>query len=93
MTEVANKRRAEPAAEQKPATEGEPDADQQLAMEADKYLEQYPDVLMAVGKNADGSAIEMSARTYLDSVREEAAYAREDIKLLHVAAGCLMGRT
>lgn len=64
-----------------------------LSDEADRIVAERPDQLITVGANPDGSPIHMTAREYLDQERAVAAQAREDIKLLEVAAGCLMGRT
>lgn len=74
-------------------TEGGNETDRLLAQEADRFVAEKPDQMIDVGTDAAGNPIQMTAKQYLEEARAVAAQAREDIKLLEVAAGCLLGRS
>lgn len=61
-----------------------------LAQEADRFVADNPTLTLEF-EMPDGSTQKMTAAEYLADVRESAAMAREDIKLIHEAAQCLLG--
>lgn len=63
-----------------------------LAIEAERFVAENPDLLLRVGQNADGTPILQTAKQYLDEARQAAADAREDVRLFEIAAQCLFGR-
>lgn len=62
-----------------------------VAATAERFVVDNPDLQIAVGQNADGTAQTVSARDYLDGARAATARAREDASLFRVAAECLLG--
>lgn len=81
-----------PPPESKGAEPARPEADP-LAMAADQFADSQPELKLTVGRDADGEPQTMTARQYLDNVRENAAQAREDAQLFEIAAQCLLGRS
>jgi hypothetical protein len=63
-----------------------------LQAAAERFVEANPERLIVVGTDADGNPVTKSLRQYLDDALEEAAQAREDVRLLEAAASCLYGR-
>jgi hypothetical protein len=76
-----------------PSDSGEPAASAAniVAMEAERFVADRPDVEMTVGQEADGTPIRKSAKQFLEDARADTAKAAEDSKLFDVAAACMMG--
>jgi hypothetical protein len=61
-----------------------------LAQEADRFVLERPDLMLEFDM-PDGTTQKMTAAEYLTDVRESAAMARDDVKLIYEAAQCLLG--
>jgi hypothetical protein len=61
-----------------------------LAQEADRFVLDNHDLTLEF-EMPDGSTQKITAAQYLADVRESAAMARDDVKLIHEAAQCLLG--
>ena len=64
-----------------------------LQLEAERFVDENPEVMLRVGENADGTPILKTTREYLDEAHAAAEVAREDIGLFEAAARCLLGRS
>ena len=73
------------------AAEGEPAAPDPLATAATRFAAENPDLPIVVGKNADGSDITTTPRQMLDEADAAMRQAQEDVRLIEIAAGCLLG--
>lgn len=80
-----------PTGEARAGISGEGGEMDPVAATAERFVVDNPDLQIAVGQNADGTAQTVSARDYLDGARAATARAREDASLFRVAAECLLG--
>lgn len=62
-----------------------------LTLEAQRFVDENPDVKMSVGRDANGEPVTKTAREYLDETRAETSRLRKDASLFEIAAACLMG--
>jgi hypothetical protein len=62
-----------------------------LAAEAARFAAETPDLPIAIGKNADGSDIVTTPAKLLEDADNAMKRAQDDVKLLDVAAACLLG--
>ena len=62
-----------------------------LAAAAQRFAADNPDLLINLGKHADGSDVVSTAREYLEAADDIVRQANDDARLFDVAAGCLLG--
>jgi hypothetical protein len=70
------------------ALQGEGDP---IGAEARRILAEEPDLMIEIGKNADGEAENMTARDYLDEAQRDYDQAVKDAELYRVAGDCMLG--
>ena len=81
----------EPAAGDRAGNRPAPEKADPLALEANRFADENPDLPISVGRDADGNPITKTVRDYLDETRAEANAARQDISLFEIAASCILG--
>ncbi len=62
-----------------------------VAREAERFVSENPDVVITLGRDADGNPITKTVSEYLEEARLEAELARQDARLFKVAAECMLG--
>lgn len=62
-----------------------------LATAAHRFAADNPDLLINLGKHADGSDVVSTAREYLEAADDIVRQANDDARLFDAAAGCLLG--
>lgn len=62
-----------------------------LAAEAARFATENPGLRIEIGRDANGEAITVSPREWMEGAEADLAGAHEDARLLQVAAACLLG--
>lgn len=70
---------------------GGAEATDPVAREADAFVQKRGDLPVRVGESADGEPVVKPLKQYVDDARAQAKAVREDVKLLELAAACMLG--